>query len=62
MLDNIRREWAGAGQNKINQLLEYVYSTAPMLGVKDTYQPEEKVKLNLQKEREKLISEYCRTF
>lgn len=57
MLDNIRREWAGAGENKIKQLLDYVYSTAPMLEVKDTYQPEEKVKLNLQKEREKLISE-----
>ncbi|WP_225880327.1 SocA family protein [Anabaenopsis elenkinii] len=31
ILDNIRREWAGAGQDKINQLLEYVYSTAPMV-------------------------------
>ena len=35
MLDNIRREWAGSGQEKMNQLLSYVYSTAPMLEVKD---------------------------
>jgi Protein of unknown function (DUF4065) len=57
MLDNIRREWAGSGQDKLNQLLEYVYNTAPMLEVKDTHKPEEKVKLNLYSEREKLISE-----
>jgi hypothetical protein len=57
ILDNIRREWAGAGQEKLNQLLEYVYNTSPMQEVKDTYKPEEKVKLNLQAEREKLISE-----
>lgn len=55
VLDNIRREWAGA--DKLNQLLDYVYSTAPMLEVKNTYQPEEKVKLNLQAEREKLVGE-----
>jgi len=55
VLDNIRREWAGAG--KLNQLLEYVYSTAPMLEAKNTHHPEEKVKLNLQAEREKLVSE-----
>jgi uncharacterized phage-associated protein len=57
ILDNIRREWAGAGQDKINQLLEYVYSTAPMLEVKNTHKPDEKVKLNLQAEREKLVVE-----
>lgn len=57
MLDNIRREWAGSGQDKLNQLLEYVYNTAPMLEVKDTHKPEEKVKLNLYSEREKLINE-----
>lgn len=55
VLDNIRREWAGS--EKLNQLLDYVYNTAPMLEVKEKYQPEEKVKLNLQAEREKLISE-----
>ncbi|NES65430.1 MAG: SocA family protein [Okeania sp. SIO2D1] len=55
MLDNIRREWAGS--DKLNQLLDYVYNTAPMLAVKDTHKPEEKVKLNLQKEREKLNEE-----
>jgi uncharacterized phage-associated protein len=57
ILDNIRREWAGPGQEKFQALLEYVYSTAPMLEVKDTHEPEEKVKLNLLAEREKLISE-----
>ena len=55
MLDNIRREWAGS--EKLNKLLEYVYSTAPMLEVKETHKPQEKVKLNLQAEREKLVSE-----
>ena len=57
ILDNIRREWAGNGQDKITQLLDYVYTTAPMVEVKDKYKPEEKVKLNLQLERQKLVSE-----
>jgi hypothetical protein len=57
ILDNIRREWAGSGQDKIKQLSDYVYSTAPMVEVKDKHKPEEKVKLNLQLEREKLVSE-----
>lgn len=55
VLDNIRREWAGS--DKLSQLLDYVYSTAPMLEVKGIYKPDEKVRLNLQTEREKLISE-----
>lgn len=57
ILDNIRREWSGSGQDKMIQLSGYVYSTAPMLEVKDKHKPEEKVKLNLQLEREKLVSE-----
>ncbi|MDJ0616068.1 MAG: DUF4065 domain-containing protein [Calothrix sp. MO_192.B10] len=57
VLDNIRREWAGSGQGKMTQLLNYVYNTAPMFEVKDKHKPEEKVRLNLQAEREKLISE-----
>jgi len=57
ILDNIRREWAGSGKEKLQALLEYVYSTAPMLEVIDTHKPEEKVKLNLLAEQEKLISE-----
>lgn len=55
MLDNIRREWAGSG--KIKQLSDYVYNTAPMLKVQDIHKPEEKIKLNLYTEREKLVSE-----
>lgn len=55
VLDNIRREWAGS--DKLDQLLEYVYSTAPMLEAKKIHRPEDKVKLNLQAEREKLVSE-----
>jgi len=57
MLDNIRREWAGTGLAKLQQLGEYVYNTAPMLEVKGNYQPEAKVKLNLIAERNKLVSE-----
>lgn len=57
ILDNIRREWAGAKPEKFQGLLKYVYSTAPMLEVKDTHKPEEKVRLNLLAEREKLIHE-----
>lgn len=57
VLNNIRREWSGSGQDKINQLLDYVYNTAPMLEVKNKHKPEEKVQINLQTEREKLISE-----
>lgn len=55
MLNNIKKEWAGA--NKIEQLLDYVYQTAPMIEVKEHHQPEEKVPLNLYKEREKLLNE-----
>lgn len=57
MLDNIRREWAGSGQDKMTQLSDYVYSTVPMVEVKEKHKPEEKVKLNLQLERKKLIGE-----
>ena len=34
-----------------------MFIAAPMLAVKDTHKPEEKIKLNLLVEREKLISE-----
>jgi len=57
MLDNIRREWAGTGLAKLQQLGEYVYNTAPILEVKGNYQPEAKVKLNLIVERDKLVRE-----
>jgi hypothetical protein len=55
MLDNIRREWAGAA--KLEQLLEYVNNTAPILEVREIHKPEAKVKLNLNTEQEKLVNE-----
>ncbi|HLP89768.1 MAG TPA: type II toxin-antitoxin system antitoxin SocA domain-containing protein [Nostocaceae cyanobacterium] len=57
ILDNICREWAGTEPEKLTYLLRYVYNTVPIQEVKNTYKPEKKVKLNLQAEREKLISE-----
>ncbi len=56
MLENIRKEWAGSGQDKIQKLLKYVYSTAPLIEVKDSHQLDQLVRLNLQTERQKLIS------
>jgi uncharacterized phage-associated protein len=56
MLDNVKKEWAGSGKEKLNQLLEYVYSTTPMLEARNNYLPNQKIKLNLEMEREKLIS------
>jgi uncharacterized phage-associated protein len=55
MLDNIRREWASAA--KFEQLLDYVHNTAPMLEMRQIHKAEEKVKLNLNAEREKLVRE-----
>lgn len=57
MLDNVKKEWAGSGEEKLNQLLEYVYSTTPMLEARNNSLPNQKIKLNLEIEREKLISE-----
>ncbi|BAY83783.1 hypothetical protein NIES267_32770 [Calothrix parasitica NIES-267] len=51
ILDNIRREWSGSGRDKIKELLDYIYSTAPMLEIKDKYKSEEIFWLNLQLER-----------
>ena len=57
MLENIRREWAGVEKGNIKKLLNYVYSTAPMVDIKQKHQPEEKATLNLRKERELLLRE-----
>ena len=58
MLDNIRREWAGSGSQNLNNLLQYVYNTAPMKDVLSRgCSPEERQPLNLFKEREKLSQE-----
>jgi hypothetical protein len=57
MLENIRKEWAGVTSDKIESLLSYVYSTAPMVAAKKDHTPEDKVRLNLQLEREKMIEE-----
>ncbi|MFN7715921.1 MAG: type II toxin-antitoxin system antitoxin SocA domain-containing protein [Pseudanabaenaceae cyanobacterium] len=55
MLRNIRKEWIGA--DKLDQLLEYVYQTEPMLDARKHHDREEKAPLNLQLEREKLVIE-----
>ncbi len=55
ILDNIRREWAGINQSRFNQLSNYISHTEPIQAVKDIHQPENKLPLNLQKEREKLL-------
>lgn len=57
MLDNIRKEWAGSGKDKFNNLLEYVYDTEPMKEAKQKYEPKEKAPLNLQLEHDKLLEE-----
>lgn len=57
MLENIRKEWAGSGAEKFDELLAYVYSTAPMVDAKSKHTPEEQAPLNLQLEREKLLEE-----
>lgn len=57
MLENIRREWAGVTSEKIDELLKYVYTTAPMVEAQSKYNREDEGLLNLQLEREKLIEE-----
>lgn len=57
MLDNIHREWSGINNEKVSELLDYVYSTAPMMEAKSKYQAKDKARLNLQLERDKLIEE-----
>lgn len=57
MLDNIRKEWAGSGTDKFQELMGYVYETAPMVEAKSHHTAEEKAPLNLQLEREKLLAE-----
>ncbi|MEM9007897.1 MAG: type II toxin-antitoxin system antitoxin SocA domain-containing protein [Cyanobacteria bacterium P01_F01_bin.86] len=57
MLENIRKEWAGAGNEKFNELLDYVYSTAPMIEAKSKYESQDRAPLNLQLERQKLLEE-----
>lgn len=51
-LDNIRYEWVGA--NKLDELLEYVYQTEPMLEVQQRHEKEGKALLNLHLESDKL--------
>jgi hypothetical protein len=55
MLDNIRHEWAGA--NKVNSLLEYVYSTEPMVDAQRKHDGTEQAPLNLYLEHEKVCKE-----
>jgi hypothetical protein len=57
MLDNIRKEWAGISSEKLEELLEHVYATAPMVEAKVKYQPKDEARLNLSLEHEKLLEE-----
>ena len=57
MLENIRREWAGSGSERFDELLAYVYSTAPLVDARNKHTPEEQAPLNLQLERDKLLEE-----
>ncbi|MBE9068827.1 DUF4065 domain-containing protein [Leptolyngbya cf. ectocarpi LEGE 11479] len=57
MLENIRKEWAGSGPEKFQELMEYVYSTAPMVDAKSKYKPQDQAQLNLRLERERLLEE-----
>lgn len=57
MLENIRKEWAGAGNGKFDELIKYVYSTAPMVEAKRQSSSQDKAPLNLQLERDKLLAE-----
>jgi hypothetical protein len=52
MLENIRREWAG--MERVDEMLSYVYSTAPMVEAQEKYKPEELAPLNLMREQERL--------
>lgn len=55
ILENIRRDWAGA--ERFQQMLDYVYQTAPMVEASQNHRPEERARLNLVREREKLLAE-----
>ena len=57
MLDNIRKEWAGSGDEKFRELISFVYQTAPMIEAKNKHKPEEKTPLDLQLERYKMLTE-----
>lgn len=57
ILSNIRREWATSDNKRFQQMLDYVYGTAPMLEAQAHHHPQEKVRLNLYREREKLEAE-----
>jgi hypothetical protein len=54
-LDNIQREWGENLDKKVDGLCEYIYSTEPILAVKDKLNLSKKVHLNLALERELLI-------
>jgi len=55
ILENIRRDWAGA--ERFQPMLDYVYQTAPMVEASQNHCPEERARLNLVREREKLLAE-----
>lgn len=57
MLRNIQKEWASLTTEKINDLLDFVYQTQPMIEAKTNHTPEEKALLDLSLEHQKLIEQ-----
>jgi len=59
MLDNIRKEWAGSGKDKLKSLIDYTYNTEPMSAFKNlsSIDKQQKIPLNLQLEHKKIIEE-----
>ena len=57
MLRNIQKEWAGLDAKKINDLMDFVYKTEPMIEARSKYKPEEKAPLNLYLEHQKIVAE-----
>ncbi|MEA5470414.1 type II toxin-antitoxin system antitoxin SocA domain-containing protein [Spirulina sp. 06S082] len=56
MLDNIQHEWSGGGHERFKELKNYIDNTEPILEIKEC-KPSKNIRLNLQREREKLLEE-----
>ena len=57
VLENIRKEWTGLTSKRIQELSQYVHSTAPMIEGESKSSSESKARLNLKLARDQLIQE-----